>query len=557
MFARFRLGVIAASAAAIAIGIPAAGSAHSTGHAKREHTISHVLLISVDGMHQSDLDWFIANHPDSTLAKVVAGGAEYTDAQTPVPSDSFPGMVGQVTGGDPRVTGVYYDAEYSHALLPPGTTSCTPGEQLGTPVTFDESIERDSSRLDAGQGLPDLPGDILQMTGDPTTLINAAALPVDPKTCKPVYPHQYLKVNTVFNVLHDAGLRTAWSDKHPAYEILDGPEGNGIDDLFTPEINSDALEPNGAPYPGGGDWTSDNAATMQYDSYKVQAVINEIDGYDHSGTTKVGVPAILGLNFQTISTAEKLPTSDGLTGGYLPGTDIPGPLLSRALDYIDTQLTLIVKELRARRLAGSTAIIISAKHGQSPIDPNLLTRIDDAPIIAAVNAAWTALHPGAAPLVAGDTDDDAIMWWLSDRSRAATRFVASYLMSHSATGNTATGGTRTLQHSGLVRVFAGRAAAHYFGVPIGDPRHPDVWGIVQHGIVYTGGTGKIAEHGGANPDDRDVLLTVYAPRVVSPDVVGERVETTQIAPTILSLLGFSPRLLDAVRIEGTRTLPGA
>ena len=98
---------------------------------------------------------------------------------------------------------------------------------------------------------------------------------------------------------HDHGLRTAWSDKHPAYEALEGPSGNSIDDLFTPEIDSDALEPNGKPYPGEISWTEDNAATMQYDSYKVQAVLNEIDGYDHSRKTKVGVPAIFGMNFQT------------------------------------------------------------------------------------------------------------------------------------------------------------------------------------------------------------------------------------------------------------------
>jgi len=33
------------------------------------------------------------------------------------------------------------------------------------------------------------------------------------------------------------------------------------------------------------------------------------------------------------------------------------------------------------------------------------------------------------------------------------------------------------------------------------------------------------------------------------------VETTQIAPTILSLLGLNPSSLKAVRIEHTRTLP--
>jgi hypothetical protein len=38
-----------------------------------------------------------------------------------------------------------------------------------------------------------------------------------------VYPHNFLQVNTIFNVAHDAGLYTAFSDKHPSYEIANGP----------------------------------------------------------------------------------------------------------------------------------------------------------------------------------------------------------------------------------------------------------------------------------------------------------------------------------------------
>ena len=64
-----------------------------------------------------------------------------------------------------------------------------------------------------------------------------------------------------------------------------------------------------------------------------------------------GTPAIFGMNFQTVSTAQKLPVSNGLTGGYLPGTDTPGPLLSRALDYINTQVGSMVSELRSQGLA--------------------------------------------------------------------------------------------------------------------------------------------------------------------------------------------------------------
>ena len=47
---------------------------------------------------------------------------------------------------------------------------------------------------------------------------------------------------------------------------------------------------------------------------------------------------MFGMNFQTVSTAEKLPTSDGLMGGDYPGTTTPGPLLQRALQYIDDQV---------------------------------------------------------------------------------------------------------------------------------------------------------------------------------------------------------------------------
>ncbi len=560
MSGRFKLGgLVAAALAAGALSVPVTALAgHSQARSQaarradvRDSAIKHVLLISVDGMHQSDLEWYVRNHPRSTLASLARNGSEYLGAQTPVPSDSFPGMVGQVTGGDPGVTGVYYDAEYNHELLSAGTTTCTAGQTLGAQVNYFEVLDRNPLRLDAGQGLSGLPGSILQMTGTPQTLIDPAQLPVSPQTCKPIYPHQYLKVNTIFQVAHDRGLRTAWSDKHAAYEILSGRSGTGIDDLFAPEINSEAIG-----YPPGEDWTKDNQATMQYDSYKVQAIINEIDGYDHSRAVKVGVPAIFGMNFQTVSTAEKLPTSDGLTGGYLPGTNDPGPLLQRALNYINDKLTGMVNELRAQGVADSTAIIISAKHGQSPQNPNDLTRIDDGPIVAGINAAWSSAHPGAAPLVAANTDDDAMLLWLSDRSPEATSFVKGYLLANPATGNTASGGSRTLQSSGLARIYAGADAARFFGVPPSDPRHPDVLGVVQHGVVYTGGKGKIAEHGGADPEDRDVPLTVYAPSAVAPNVVSQPVETTQIAPTILRLLGLDPQSLDAVRIEGTRVLPG-
>src|SRR5246500_2050905 len=87
--------------------------------------VDHVLLISVDGLHQSDLAWYVRAFPKSTLASLVAQGVDYSHASTPFPSDSFPGMVGQVTGGNPRTTGIYYDDAYSRSLLPAGTTAAS------------------------------------------------------------------------------------------------------------------------------------------------------------------------------------------------------------------------------------------------------------------------------------------------------------------------------------------------------------------------------------------------------------------------------------------------
>jgi hypothetical protein len=502
-----------------------------------------VLLLSVDGLHQSDLAWYVSQHPSSALASLVSRGVEFTNAQTPVPSDSFPGMVGQVTGGDPWTTGVYYDDTWNHALLPAGTTSCN-GVTPGVEVTYFEALDNNPLALDAGQGLPGLPGSILDMTGTPQDLINKSQLPVDPATCKPVYPHQYLRVNTIFEVARAAGLRTAWSDKHPAYEILDGPSGTGVQDLFTPEINSQASV-------AGSDWTKDNALTQQYDSYKVQAVLNEINGFDHSGRNRVGTPAIFGMNFQTVSTAEKLPS-----GGYMPDGVTPSPLLAGALDYINAK---IGQMLGALKNLNKTVVILSAKHGQSPDDPAKLTRIDDGPIIDALNAAWKLAPPGhSSDLVAFSIDDDGMYMWLNDRSQAAADFAKTFLLGHSGTGNDITGAPKPYTASGLATVYAGAAAAAFFHIPAGDTvglqRVPDLVGITQVGTVYTGGKGKIAEHGGDNPQDRDVPLVVTGGKI-SPSVNNGPVETTQIAPTILDLLGLDPGSLKAVQLEHTQTLP--
>jgi hypothetical protein len=596
---RTRLATAGVAACALAIATPLAVSYSSVagadnGQGQDHGQIKHVLLISVDGMHQSDLDWYVANHPNSELARLATGGAEYTAAQTPVPSDSDPAGTALMTGADPKTLGIYYDVEYSHDVFPAGTTHCS-GPVPGANVIYDSPDDSlpavpDLLNNQSGNTFPSFdeggsiypggidkdPGSILGLTDQPQSGLNQATYPVDPKTCQPIQPWNYLESNTIFQVIHGAGLRTAWSDKHAIYTSYNGPGSNGtsIDDFFGPEIDSQAVEPNGVPYPVDGAWTADNAATKQYDSYKVNAVINWVNGRDHSGTgSTVGTPAIYGMNFQVVSTAEKLksspavligPDSQGnytegpsLPGGYVTmgGQQVPGPLLQSALDYVNLAMQTMADTIQADGESNSTAIILTAKHGQSPLNNSQLQRIDDGPIIAGVNAAWAAIHPNNQTLVVQEADDDGLLWWLSDRSQAATDFVKNYLWTHSAPAVNYAGQTITVQHSGLSQIFAGKESADYFGVSNSDPRHPDVFAISQVGTIYTGGS-KIAEHGGANPGDRDVPLVVYAPGTVQPGQSSGGVETTQVAPTILKLLGLSPSSLQAVQEQGTQVLPG-
>jgi hypothetical protein len=114
-------------------------------------------------------------------------------------------------------------------------------------------------------------------------------------------------------------------------------------------------------------------------------------------------------------------------------------------------------------------------------------------------------------------------------------------------------GTEQVPHSGLAQIYAGQEAAIFFGVPYSDPRYPDVFGRVQVGVVYTGGS-KIAEHGGMNEDDRHVaLLASFAGW--KAESIKTPVSNQQVAPTILRALGLDPNALDAVRQEQITVLP--
>ncbi|HLQ51593.1 MAG TPA: hypothetical protein VK129_08855, partial [Terriglobales bacterium] len=181
-----------------------------------------------------------------------------------------------------------------------------------------------------------------------------------------------------------------------------------------------------------------------------------------------------------------------------------------------------------------TLIIVSAKHGQSPIDPNRLLRIP------ADNPADKSPADVLGPLVAQSIEDDVSLLWLTDQSQTE-----SAVATLDANADVA----------GVGEILSGPYLNLFFKPADKDPRTPDILVITKVGVVYTGKKKKIAEHGGFAPDDTHVLILVSNPEL-SPAVVSSPVETSQVAPTILKALGLNPRELQAVRKEGTQALPG-
>jgi hypothetical protein len=529
-----------------------------TSVAQSSSKIQHVLLISIDGMHSLDFTNCakgvpaFGNQPYCPhLASLSATGVHYVQALTTKPSDSFPGLVAQITGGTPRSAGVFYDVSYDRALSPPAKTTpygIVGGAKLcpsvvGTQVGFDEELDYNFQKLDSGK----------PNGSSGTNGINPDYLPRNPKNgCSPVYPHSFLRVNTIFNVVKNAGGYTAWSDKHPSYDFTNGPSGDGVNDLWSPEINSIPVAlsqvPGCKPLPDPGAATSSNAWTDSfqniqcYDTLKVQAVLNWIDGKSHDGSAAAPVPSVFGMNFQAVSVGQKLvEKSLGETGGYTDALGTPSEALFTEIQYVDEAVGKFVAELKKQDLLDSTLIIVSAKHGQSAIDPNRVLRIPaDAPSDQSPSQIVSPAGVGPGFAVAQADEDDISMLWLTDQSQTAST-VATLSANESLFGQG--------------EIFAGPSLDLQFNDPLTDSRTPDIIVAPNVGVVYTGGMAKVAEHGGFAYDDRNVLLIVSNPRYKASTFI-DQVETRQIAPTILKALGLNPSELQAVQIEHTETLPG-
>src|SRR5262249_47057244 len=116
---------------------------------------------------------------------------------------------------------------------------------------------------------------------------------------------------------------------------------------------------------------------------------------------------IFGMNFQAVSVAQK--DARFGPGGYLDAAGTPSPELADALAHTDASIGQMVDALAAHHLLDSTLIIVSAKHGQSPIDKTLVMKRNGDAVAAIVD--------GAAP-VAGHIEDDVALYWLANSDQA-------------------------------------------------------------------------------------------------------------------------------------------
>jgi len=556
--------VLAGAMAAVAL----ASLAHGIGADTREmgsRHIKHVLLLSIDGMHA--VDFYNCAHGIAgvnggnpycpNLAELSETAINYVATSSSKPSDSFPGLAALVTGGSPKTTGLYYDVAYDRSLDAPAATTgtglaaglCTPyGVPTGTTTDYDQGIEYDDTKLNGGApGAAVTEGGIASI--DPKKLVR------DPAAgCAPVYPWNFVRTNTIFSVVHAAGGYTAWIDKHASYSFTAGPGGTGLNDYYAPEVDSAVLPLPGVTTSEGAScatvrdttnvssWTNSFENIQCYDALKVKALLNEIAGKTHAGAA-AEIPAVFGMNFQAAYIGESVSEPGVGTGGYQNAAGLPSTELLKEVEFVDASIGDIVNALKDAGIYDDTLLIVTAKHGESPIDPSLYVADGSNTPATLLGSAIPYSESPLNTTGIGATEDDVSVLWLN---KGASVNTAVELLEKNATA------------IGLGQIYYGPTLALNYNVgglgPGEDPRTPDIIVAPNVGVTYSGSTTMIGDHGGFAHDDTNVILLVAYPSFTA-QTVSAPTATAQVAPTIVKALGLDPNALGAVKAEGTPVLP--
>jgi len=478
----------------------------------------HVLILSIDGLREADLTDPATAAYLPNIVGFEHSAIHYSNAHTVVPSDSVPASLSYFTGAGPKTTGVYYEDSYDRSLYASGGFL---GGPQGTLVSLTETLDNNASVLSGG-------GNFGASSLSP---FNLPQKDVGGSMVR-VYPHDYLRVNTIFEVAKAAGLRTGYIEKHPAYEIIGGPSGSGLDDFYAPESNAKVKLVNGALVDSskGERITKQVTLSEAYDDMRLFALTNQMSGYDSQRIGPAPTPAIYGMNFIALNTAEK--DSSGGISRDGSGNEVVSPLMASALSHVDESFRQILGNLRGFGQANNTLVVLTAHNGNTP-------RVGAAVQLPS-DYLVTPLGNDGIGLRQITADDSALVWLYdsSQASRAAADIAA-------------------IDPNVIDSVLSGSdLLAAGFGDPNTDSRAPDL--VVKFKPGYLIGSGKLSEHGGFSDDDTHVALLVGGDGLdggLKGLTIDASVSQTQIAVTTLLALGLDPAQLQGVQIEGTTALP--
>jgi hypothetical protein len=448
-------------------------------HTSADHPAARVLLLSVDGLHAIDLANWAAIHPHSILGELSARGVTYTNAHTPM-ADTAAGLLAPATGGTPISTGIVSSDGYDHALSPPGS-SC---KIKGAVLALDASFRADGS-------------------------FDVTKAPLDPRNdCTPLWPHNLLRVNTIFEVVREKIGPTAWAGESSATtDLLRGPSGKGLSDACGFEKS--------APDAG--------------DEARVTAVLHWIDGKDCLGNADAPVPVLFGMSFASLAAAQ---TTTGM--GYVDAASTPSAGLAERFAFVDAAIGRMTQELKTKHLYDSTWIFVTAPYGQSPIDQRRRRLIPVARVRAVVDAVKRDL---AAHISGGDT----AMIWLRDSTKTAA--VAKAFGDQAAA-------------LGIEDIYSGARLTLTLNSSMRDSRSPDIILQPELGVVWASQGDKTpVAHGGMLDEETHVALLVSGSQLTGrydPTYV----PTTQLGPLLLRALGMEKFDLQALHLEHSPALPG-
>ena len=262
-----------------------------------------------------------------------------------------------------------------------------------------------------------------------------------------------------------------------------------------------------------------------------------------------GGPSLYGANFQAITWAQQ-------KAGYLDGAGTPNASLEAAFQRADERLGTFLEDLENAGKLDSTLLLIGSKQGQGPVDPKTLVVTDSQTVIdgAGVPVAFFVGEDGGIVSLALSSTISLVK--LSRSCNSKSRQLTSSQMWLESASDAQTAKSNLLSNSslGISYVLAGdEVALAGYGSPYLDSRVPDLVIGAKVGTLWTTGF-EFEDHGGFLPQDLDVPLVVYNPKLRAKNVT-EVVSNRQVASSMLKALGLPLAQLDGWRLGEAPVLP--